>query len=52
MKLGTLEHLDILCCTYSPKVSDNGLFHLATPTTKVLRRLFLAYRHAFYNYSE
>jgi hypothetical protein len=48
-KLGSLEHLDILCLSHDSSISD---FDLVTPSTTVVRRLFSSYKHAFYNYTE
>ena len=48
-KLGTLEHLDILCLTHDVQFPD---FDLVTPTIPVMRRLFDSYKHAFFNYTE
>lgn len=47
-KLGTLEHLDIFCLTHCTQ----SLIEFAVPPIELARRLFHAYKHAFYNYSE
>jgi len=50
LKLGTLEHLDILCLTH---INHNNESHKdVKPSIAVVRRLFEAYKHAFYNYTE
>lgn len=48
-KLGSLEHLDILCLTHDSSIMD---FDLVTPSTAVVQRLYSSYKHAFYNYTE
>jgi hypothetical protein len=50
LKLGTLEYLDILTLTLAPSYIPPGL--VTKPPVPVLRRLFKAYRKAFFNYSE
>jgi hypothetical protein len=50
VKLGSLEQLDILCLTYTPEKLSQ--IELAPPSVATVRRLFDAYRHAFYNYTE
>ncbi|TNV73283.1 hypothetical protein FGO68_gene1014 [Halteria grandinella] len=50
-KIGTLEHLDILCMTHTQH-TETPQVQLQTPSPSVVRRLFKALRHAFFNYSE
>lgn len=50
-KLGTLEHLDILCMTHTQH-TELPQIALVTPPQSVVSSLFKALRHAFFNYSE
>ena len=57
VKLGTLDHIEILCLTHTDPCHEfmaisRSSIRLSTPPIDLVRRLFIAYRHAFFNYSE